>query len=90
MQNLYLLGYTLKWKLNEESLKGEYNIGQFIFLQILKKTSIRDNSVVTEEFTLQYRKIAWYDIRQKMFVHQNSYMRLHTDDEIASFMKKIC
>ena len=37
LQNLYLLGYTLKSKLNEESLKGEYNIGQFIVLQILKK-----------------------------------------------------
>ena len=88
LQNLYLLGYTLKSKLNEESLKGEYNIGQFIVPQILKKTSIRDNSVVTEEFTLQCRKIALHDIRQKMFVHQKSYMRLHTNDEIASFDEK--
>ena len=38
LQNLYLLGYTLKSKLNEKSLKSKYNIGQFIVPQILKKT----------------------------------------------------
>ena len=80
--------HTSNSKLNEQILKGEYNIGQLIVPQILKKPSIRDNSVVTEEFTLQGRKIALYNIRQKMFDDQKSYMRLHTDDEIASFDEK--
>ena len=80
--------HTLKSKLNEKILKGEYNIGLLIVPQIFKKTSIKDNSVITEEFTLQGRKIALYDIRQKMFGEQRSYMRLHTDDEIASFDEK--
>lgn len=53
--------HTLKSKLNEKMLKREYNIGQLIVPQIFKKTSIKDNSVITEEFTLQDRKIALYD-----------------------------
>lgn len=53
--------YTLKSKLNEKILKSEYNIGQLIVPQIFQKTSIKDNSVITEEFTLQGRKIALYD-----------------------------
>ena len=69
-------------------MKGEYNIGLLIVPQIFKKTSIKDNSVITEEFTLQGRKIALHDIRQKMFDEQKSYMQLHTDAEIASFDEK--
>ena len=88
MLSTEVFSHTLKSKLNEKILKDEYNIGQLIVPQIFKKTTIKDNSVITEEFTLQGRKIALYDIQQKMFDEQISYMRLHTDDEIASFDEK--
>ena len=76
---------TLKSKLNEKILSGEYNIGQLIVPQVFQKTSIKDNTVVTEEFTVEGRKILLHDIRKKMLHDHQNYMRLHTDEEIESF-----
>ena len=76
---------TLKSKLNKKVLSGEYNIGQLIVPQALQKTSIKDNTVVTEEFTVEGRKILLHDVRKKMFHDRQNYMRLHTDEEIESF-----
>ena len=76
---------TLKSKLNEKILSGEYNTGQLIIPQAFQKTSIKDNTVVTEEFTVQGRKIPLHNIRKKMFRDHQNYMQLHTDEEIESF-----
>ena len=76
---------ALKSKLNQKSLSGEYNIGQLIVPQMFQKTSIKDNTVVTEEFTVEGRKILLHDIRKKMLHYHQNYMRLHTDEEIESF-----
>ena len=58
---------TLKSKLNEKILSGEYNIGQLTVPQAFQKTSIKVNTVVTEEFTVKGRKILLHNIRKKMF-----------------------
>ena len=41
--------------------------------------------MVTEEFTVEGRKILLHDIRKKMLHDHQNYMRLHTDEEIESF-----
>ena len=61
---------TLKSKLNEKILSGEYNIGWLIVPQMLQKTSIKGKTVVTEEFTVEDRKILPHDITKKMFNDQ--------------------
>ena len=43
--------------------------------------------MVTEELTVESRKIPLYYIRKKMFCDHQIYMRLHTDEEIKSFDK---
>ena len=66
-------------------MSGEYNIDQLIIPQAFQKTSIKDNTVATEEFTVQSRKISLHNIRKKMFHDHQNYMQLHTDEEIESF-----
>ena len=49
-----------------------------------RQVCIKDNTVATEEFIVEGRKIPLHDIRKKMFHDHQNYMQLHTDEEIES------
>ena len=66
---------------------GTINMGELIVPQKYEKTSLINNKVITEEVSVQGRKISLNNIRKIWSIDHKKYMRLRTDAEFQNLTR---
>ena len=68
---------------------GKLSIGEPCSPYLLTKYIVtNDGEVVTNQVELHGRKIPLYELRQKLLIQQENYMKLMTDNEIKNLSKE--